>query len=189
MVGWLSPTQWTWVWINSGSWWWTGRPSMLQSMGSQGAKHDWATELNWRPGVSILFILHTTYSYIIPHLINYDNFILSMKSGRLIPSILYFFSIVMIMWGILSFHISLRISLLLSKVTCWNFTWDCIKYTNQVSKNWYLKNIEYTQRNTTQPLNNAICSNMDGTRECHTEWNKSDREGKISYGIPYMWNL
>ena len=35
--------QWTWVWVNSRSWWWTGRPSMLQSMGS----HDWATELNW----------------------------------------------------------------------------------------------------------------------------------------------
>ena len=42
-----SPTQWTWVWVNSGSWWWTGRPGMLQSMGSQGVWHDWATELNW----------------------------------------------------------------------------------------------------------------------------------------------
>ena len=35
----------------------------------------------------------------------------------------------------------------------------------------------------------AICSNMNGTRECHTEWSKSDREGKISYVIPYMWNI
>ena len=43
-----SPTQWTWVWINSGSWWWTGKPCVLQSMGSQGVGHDWATELNWR---------------------------------------------------------------------------------------------------------------------------------------------
>ena len=42
-----SLTQWTWVWVNSGSWWWTGRPGMLQSMGSQRVKHDWATELNW----------------------------------------------------------------------------------------------------------------------------------------------
>ena len=34
--GWMaSPTQWTWVWVNPGSWWWTGRPGMLQSMGSQ----------------------------------------------------------------------------------------------------------------------------------------------------------
>ena len=42
-----SLTQWTWVWINSGSWWWTGRPGVLQSMGSQRVRHDWATELNW----------------------------------------------------------------------------------------------------------------------------------------------
>ena len=36
---------------------------------------------------------------------------------------------------------------------------------------------------------NAICCNMDGPRECHTEWSKSDREGGILYDIPYMWNL
>ena len=40
-------TQWTWVWVNSKSWWQTGRPGMLQSMGLQRAAHDWATELNW----------------------------------------------------------------------------------------------------------------------------------------------
>ena len=46
--GWMaSLTQWTWVWVNSGSWWWTGRPGMLQSMGLQRVAHDWATELNW----------------------------------------------------------------------------------------------------------------------------------------------
>ena len=46
--GWMaSPTQWTWVWVSSGSWWWTGKPGVLQSMGSQRAGHDWATELNW----------------------------------------------------------------------------------------------------------------------------------------------
>ena len=46
--GWMaSLTQWTWVWVNSGSWWWTGRSGMLQSMGSQRVGHDWATELNW----------------------------------------------------------------------------------------------------------------------------------------------
>ena len=37
--------------------------------------------------------------------------------------------------------------------------------------------------------NNAICSNMDGPRDCHTEWSKSDRERQISYDIAYMWNL
>ena len=45
--GWMaSPTQWTRVWINSGSWWWTGRPGVLQSMRLQRAGHDWATALN-----------------------------------------------------------------------------------------------------------------------------------------------
>ena len=36
-----------WVWVNSGSWWWTGRPGVLQVMGSHRVGHDWATELNW----------------------------------------------------------------------------------------------------------------------------------------------
>jgi len=40
-------TRWTWVWMNSGSWWWTGRPDVLQFMGSQRVGHNWATELNW----------------------------------------------------------------------------------------------------------------------------------------------
>ena len=47
--GWMaSPTRWTWVWVNSRSWWWTGRPGMLQFMGSQSRtrRSDW-TELNW----------------------------------------------------------------------------------------------------------------------------------------------
>ena len=48
--GWMaSPTQWTWVWVDSGSWWWTGRPGVLQFMGSQRVRHDWVTELNWSP--------------------------------------------------------------------------------------------------------------------------------------------
>ena len=47
--GWMaSPTRWTWVWVNSRSWWWTGRPGVLRFMGSQKVGHDWATELNWK---------------------------------------------------------------------------------------------------------------------------------------------
>ena len=42
-----SLTQWTWVWVNSTSWWWTGRPGVLWFMGSQRVGHDWVTELNW----------------------------------------------------------------------------------------------------------------------------------------------
>ena len=51
--GWMaSVTRWTWVWVNSGSWWWTGRPGVLWFMGSQTVGHDWATELNWtEPGL------------------------------------------------------------------------------------------------------------------------------------------
>ena len=42
-----SPTWWTWVWVDSGCWWRTGRPGMLRFMGSQRVEYDWATELNW----------------------------------------------------------------------------------------------------------------------------------------------
>ena len=42
-----STTWWTWVWVNSRSWWWTGRPGMLQSMRSQRVGHSWVTELYW----------------------------------------------------------------------------------------------------------------------------------------------
>ena len=46
--GWTaSPTQWTWIWVNSGRWWWTGRLGVLQSTGSQRLGHNWATALNW----------------------------------------------------------------------------------------------------------------------------------------------
>ena len=46
--GWMaSPTWWTGVWVNSGNWWWTGRPGVLQFMRSQRVGHNWETELNW----------------------------------------------------------------------------------------------------------------------------------------------
>ena len=47
--GWMaSLTWWTWVWVNSGRWWWTGRPGVLWFMGLQRVGHDWATKLNWK---------------------------------------------------------------------------------------------------------------------------------------------
>ena len=46
--GWMaSPTGWTWVWVSSGSWWWTGKPGVMQSTGSQRVGYYWVTELNW----------------------------------------------------------------------------------------------------------------------------------------------
>ena len=53
--GWMaSPTQWTWAWVDSGNQWWTGRPGVLQSMGSQTVRHNWATELNWGTTLNVL---------------------------------------------------------------------------------------------------------------------------------------
>ena len=52
--GWMaSPTQCTWICVYSGSWWWTMRPGVLQSMGSQRVGHNWVTELNWTSGSQI----------------------------------------------------------------------------------------------------------------------------------------
>ena len=55
--GWMaSPTWWTWVWVDSGSWWWTGRPGMLWFMGLQKVGHDWVTELNWAELILSVFL-------------------------------------------------------------------------------------------------------------------------------------
>ena len=55
-------TRWTWVWVNSGSWWWTGRPGVLRFMGLQRVWHDWATELNWLFyfWIYYLFFIHSS---------------------------------------------------------------------------------------------------------------------------------
>ena len=53
--GWMaSPIQWTWVWVGSRSWWWTGKPGVLQSIGLQRVGHDWVTELNWSEKITSL---------------------------------------------------------------------------------------------------------------------------------------
>ena len=54
--GWMaSLTRWAWVWVDSRSWWWTGRPGMLRFMGSQRVRHDWATELtDWLSGIKLI---------------------------------------------------------------------------------------------------------------------------------------
>ena len=56
--GWMaSLTQWTWVWVNSGSWWWTGRPGVLWFMGLQRVGHGWVTELNWTKLMGFIYTL------------------------------------------------------------------------------------------------------------------------------------
>ena len=65
--GWMaSLTQWTWFWVDSGSWWWTGGPGVLRFMGSQRVGHDWATELNWTQ-----FLAHSDHSVKGNFLINF----------------------------------------------------------------------------------------------------------------------
>ena len=54
----IALTRWTWVWASSQSWWWTGKPGLLQSIGSQRVEHNWATELNWTwDFTSVIFFL------------------------------------------------------------------------------------------------------------------------------------
>ena len=53
-----SLTWWTWVWVNSGSWWWTGRPGVLRFTGSQRVGQDWATELNWMSSQDLHEVVH-----------------------------------------------------------------------------------------------------------------------------------
>ena len=65
--GWMtSPTQWAWVWVNPGSWWWTGRPGVLRFMASQRVRHDWAAELNWteRSVMFSIFYVFVGHQYV-----------------------------------------------------------------------------------------------------------------------------
>ena len=76
--GWMiSLPQWTWVWVNFGSWWWTGRPGMLQSTGSQRVWLDWATVLNWtdiETQINIMLVEQNKLGYV-PNWKKYEPFI------------------------------------------------------------------------------------------------------------------
>ena len=72
VAGMASPTQWTWVWVNFGSWWWTGRPVVLQFTGSQRVRPDWATELNWTDGCICIRVYSVTL-FIVINLCLYDG--------------------------------------------------------------------------------------------------------------------
>ena len=52
----LHPVNRMWVWVNSGRWWWIGRPGILRFTGSQRVGHDWATELNWTDSVPVIYV-------------------------------------------------------------------------------------------------------------------------------------
>ena len=95
-------TRWTWVLVNSGSWWWTGRPGVLRFMGLQRVGHDWATELNWTEQrslrlSSVLFILFTLFcsSEVISTILSSSSLIRSSASDilLLIPSRVFLISV------------------------------------------------------------------------------------------------
>ena len=75
-----SPTRRTWVWVNSGSWWWTGRPGVLWFMGSQRVGHDWVTELELELVLSDLlcmfsiFIISSLIALFFPTPISFHSF-------------------------------------------------------------------------------------------------------------------
>ena len=70
-----SPTRWTWVWASSGSWWWIGKPGMLQSMRLQRVRYDWVTELNWKGKFLNIFLnpqtIWTNYHMAFLHSLSY----------------------------------------------------------------------------------------------------------------------
>ena len=87
-----SPTRWTWVWVNSGSWWWTGRPGVLRFVGSQRVRHDWATELTdwcWIFNLRVLCCFHSffVFSFFSLNLIHSFLFLISIHCFHPCPTI------------------------------------------------------------------------------------------------------
>ena len=96
--GWMaSPTQWTWVWVDSSSWWWTGRPDVLRFIGSQRVGHDWVTELNWTESIHRFLFLqfylkcHWFMVNFITSPPSFPSFVLSFLSYLFSPSLSFFF--------------------------------------------------------------------------------------------------
>ena len=88
--GWMaSLTQWTWVWINSRSWWWTGRPGVLQSMRLQRVGHDWRTDLNWTelrvqvsPGSTLIFSFIQHFHLLDSLFLNFISYYNAYKNNK-----------------------------------------------------------------------------------------------------------
>jgi len=120
--GWMaSLTRWTWVWVNSGSWWWTGRPGVLRFMESQRVGHDWATELNWTElnkfpslfrylSMMLTFLTKTyTHTHTHPSTKNFDR----VGFGKWILSFFY--------WSIIALQCCVSL--------CYTKNWNSYMYT------------------------------------------------------------
>ena len=164
-----SLTQWTWVWANSGRWWRTGKPGVLQSMGPQRVGHDWdwtatTTQPLWRTVWRSLkkLKLELLCDPAIPLLGICPEKNMAPKETRS-PC---------------------------SRSTAYNSkTWrqpECPPRDKRIKK---MRCTQWSINSHSKEWNTAICSNMDGPRERYTDWSQSDREGEIPYNIRYMWNL
>ena len=89
-----SPTRWAWVWINSGSWWWTGRPGVLRFMGLQRVGHDWVTELMLLPRLGYCKQCCNEHWVSCIHIIFVGLWVYNLYAGRarwsLVPAIVSF---------------------------------------------------------------------------------------------------
>ena len=111
-----SLTQWTWVWVNFRSWWWTMRPSMLPFMGSRRVGNDWATELNWTelnvPLVSLIFLKRS----VVFHILLFSSISLHWSLREAFLSLLAFVWKSVFKWVYLSFSPLPFASLLFSAI-------------------------------------------------------------------------
>ena len=69
----VSPARWTRVWASFGSWWWTGKPGVLQSTGSERVGHDWATALNWNETWTLSVVFFSSFSYTLCFLLGWEE--------------------------------------------------------------------------------------------------------------------
>ena len=134
-----SPTQWTWVWVNSGSCQWTERPGMLQSMGSQRVGYNWATELNW----SVFHLLSvpdntSLYEYTTFIYSSVDTWVVSII-GAIMHSAAMNIPLQFSMWTyILILSIYLEVELLDHMVTLYLTSWRTAKVFYKVSAPFYV---------------------------------------------------
>ena len=129
MVGWH---HWLWIWVDSGYWWWTGRPDMLRFMGLQRVRHDWATGLNWtelilngfpwkQTAISLSFLrLHPSTAF--QTLVDFDGYY--STSLKALPTVID----IMVTWVI--FTHSSPFSLLITKMSMFILFISCLITSN-----------------------------------------------------------
>ena len=96
-----SLTQCTWVWVDSWSWWWTGKPGVLQFMGSQRVRRNWVTELNWRAHRS--FAKPTYYNQFLEIFILWPVFLIKQRKKVLSRWLLCLLTSLTAFWTLLQF--------------------------------------------------------------------------------------